>query len=360
MLAYFHSARPRAVFSAAISVGLLAVSGASLRAAEKVPVNTVLTTISGFNWPCAITVGHDSRWVYVLNNGNNTVSVVDAATNQIATTFMNSGKEPVDITVTSDGRKVFVSDAAYAGNEADSGSVTTIATKTSGTASVNTNGPFPKGVGLTPDEKYLWIAEEGGADGVVDIMDVTTGTLSPYPIYFANYGYIADPQYVAFSPNGKSAYISDNYGGVWVFNAARTKLEQGIATGTVVEGMCVSPDGNQLYALSLGAVSIINTHTRKVTATVSLPVTQYVTQAGNKMALTPDGNYLYVPIEEPSYEGTGPGSVVMMSTKTASLVGDPIALGDGYHPAVAIAPDGKRGYIINQSDATVTVIGITE
>lgn len=360
MLAYYHLARSRTVFCLAISAGLLAFSEASLHAADKPPVNTVVTTISGFNWPCALTVSNDNRWVYVLNNANNTVSVVDATSNQIATTLMDAGKQPVDITITSNGRKVFVSDGAYAGNEDDSGSVTTIATKTSATATANTNAPFPRGVTLTPDEKHLWIVDQGGVDGVIDIMDVATGKLSPYPILFSSYGYGADPQYVAFTPNGKTAYVSDQFGGVWVFNAVTGKIKTGISTGSVMEGMCVSPNGKELYALSAGAVSVINTQKNQVTATVTLPVTPYVTQAETKMALTPDGKYLYVPIGDVSNGGTVPGSVVMISTETGSVVGDPIALGAGYHPAIAIAPNGKHAYVINQSDATVTVIAIKE
>jgi YVTN family beta-propeller protein len=362
MLPHHYFARPRAALYSAIAAGVLALPAASLPAAGTPPVNKVVATISGFNTPVGLAISSDGERVYVANQGNETVSIIDTASNQITATLMNAGKQPWGVALTSKGGKLFVSDTGYVGSKYNSGSVTTLDIKTSTSTSVNTNGPDPEAMALTPDEKHLWIADENGDR--VDILDVATGELSPYPLT------VGFPESIAFSPNGKKAYVTSLGSLFFVFDTATGKNERRILMPSTdgTYGICLSRNGKTAYVLNAGfvynnttpSVVVIDTTTNKVTANVDVPATAGVQEGGFRMGLTPDGNYLYVPVEEPGFFGSGPGSVVMVSTETNSVVGHPVTLGDGSHPEVAIAPDGKHAYVTNESASTVTVIEISE
>ena len=48
--------------------------------------NTITATITGFSSPCGIAITPDGTKVYVANYNSNTVSVIDTATNTVTTT----------------------------------------------------------------------------------------------------------------------------------------------------------------------------------------------------------------------------------------------------------------------------------
>src|SRR5258705_479151 len=67
----------------------------------------------------------------------------------------------------------------------------------------------------------------------------------------------------------------------------------------------------------------------------------------SQVAITPDGKRAYV-------ANGGDGTVSVITTATGA-VSPPITVGN--HPIrVAITPDGKRGYVTNFADGTVSVI----
>ena len=66
------------------------------------------------------------------------------------------------------------------------------------------------------------------------------------------------------------------------------------------------------------------------------------------MAITPDGKRAYV-------VNTGDGTVSVITTATGA-VSAPITIGKGAGPVVAITPDGKHVYVVNSGDGTVSVI----
>lgn len=55
--------------------------------------NTVISTVAGLNAPGGIAVNPAGTKVYVTNRNDNTVSVIDTATNAVTTT-VNVGKRP--------------------------------------------------------------------------------------------------------------------------------------------------------------------------------------------------------------------------------------------------------------------------
>jgi YVTN family beta-propeller protein len=96
-----------------------------------------------------------------------------------------------------------------------------------------------------------------------------------------------------------------------------------------------------------GTVSVIDTATNTVGATISLGTSQ--NPFG--VAITPDGTRAYVTINFPN------NFVLVIDTATNTVVATiPVGVGpDG----VAITPDGTRAYVTNDDSDTVSVIDTT-
>ncbi|MBV8212433.1 MAG: beta-propeller fold lactonase family protein [Verrucomicrobia bacterium] len=73
------------------------------------------------------------------------------------------------------------------------------------------------------------------------------------------------------------------------------------------------------------------------------------------MALTPDGKYLYVPVQ-----AVPNGSLVVINTATNAVTTPAPAVEFVAEPsAIAISPDGKHAYVTDYLDGTLTVIAIS-
>jgi YVTN family beta-propeller protein len=132
----------------------------------------------------------------------------------------------------------------------------------------------------------------------------------------------------------------------------RTAEPTAITVGEGPSGIVILPDGKRAYTLNSSTISVIDLSTNQVTTTIDNVGN---VQSATVPALTPDGKYLYVPV----FDGSSPGTVVVISTEIDSIVGTPIPVGN--EPlALAIAPSGKRAYVSNYGDNTVTVISIEE
>jgi DNA-binding beta-propeller fold protein YncE len=99
-------------------------------------------------------------------------------------------------------------------------------------------------------------------------------------------------------------------------------------------------------------VSVIDIATNTVSSSI-LVEHATIGEPRDQSAITPDGKYLYTPVEDP-------GGVVMISTATDSIVGNPINNNFGNPTQIAIARNGTRAYILDNSSATLTVLNITD
>ena len=158
---------------------------------------------------------------------------------------------------------------------------------------------------------------------------------------------IASP---AATVNSVSAYLSSTY----------LENQASIGVGTKPSGVVVSPDGQRLYVANTGSgtVSVIDTATgRRIDASPSIFSTDIkVGSSPSGLALSPDGNRLYV-------ANTGSGTVSVITTDTYKLIDTNTgasgiqSISVGSSPsALTLTPDGKRLYVANSSDNTVSVI----
>jgi YVTN family beta-propeller protein len=261
-------------------------------------VNPASVPLGGI--PQGMAVSPNGSQAYVTNVSNNTVSVVNTATNTTVASIP-VGSNPFAIAVSPNGSTAYVTN-------------------------MNSN--------------------------TVSVINTATNTVTAtIPVGTA-------PAGMAISPNGSTAYVTNlSSNTVSVIDTATNTVTASIPVGTAPVGIAVSPNGSQLYVANSGAgqaptVSVINTATNTVAATVAMPVGT----APVGIAVSPNGNQLYVA----SYTS---GTVAVIDTQTKTIVGSPIAVGPNPW-GVAVSPDGSLAYVSNGNNTitvlntkTNTVLG---
>lgn len=116
-----------------------------------------------------------------------------------------------------------------------------------------------------------------------------------------------------------------------------------IPVGFFPSNVIFSPDGTRAYVSNAasGNISVINTASNTVVATIAIPTGPEFFQA-----ITPDGAHLY--------ETDGCCRVFVVDTTTNTL-SSTILVGRGPGP-ITVTPDGLQIFVVNQGDQTVSVI----
>ena len=264
---------------------------------------TVATTVPVGHGPFGAAVSCTDA--YVTNYADWTVSVIDTATN-VPIAIVPVGGYPMGIAVTPDGTQVYVA------NNND-GTVSAIDTATNTVIATITVGVYPFGVAVTPDGSNVYVTNSG--DNTVSVINTTNNTVVGNPITVGS-----DPQGVVVSPDGTTAYVANS----------GTYNTTGVSNGD-------------------GTISVINTATNTVTATVNY-------QTGFEpigIAISPDGKTVYVADEY--WWG-----VFVMDTVTNAFTNIVYLAAEPY--GISVAPDGTEVYVANPlttsngSGNTVTVI----
>jgi YVTN family beta-propeller protein len=160
------------------------------------------------------------------------------------------------------------------------------------------------------------------------------------------------PEYVAFTPNGAAAYVTDDGNGT--VSAIDTGTEAVTATIPVGEGpfgLAVTPNGSAVY--------VANTYTVSEIATATDTVTGTITSVGNpaEVAADPGGGAVYL-----SSTDAGGVSVIGTESNTISgiLAGAP-SWGVAVSPdpeVTAVTPDG--GPPAGGNQVTLTGVGFND
>jgi len=241
-----------------------------------------------------VAVNWNGTKVYLTNGILNIVSVIDTATNKVIATIP-VGVNPMGVAVTPDGKKVFV--ANYYSNN-----VSVIDTETNRVktwVNVQTN---PLGVAVNWNGTKVYVANYNS--GTVSEIDTATYTVRPIPVGFNPYG-------VAVNPNGTKLYVThDNSNIVSVIDTAtynvipivKKDIDETIEKVQLSpHGVVVNPNGTKVYVANRrvpikgtsttlpGSVSVIDTATNSVTATVNLEE-----KCPTGVSINKDGTKLYV------------------------------------------------------------------
>jgi PGF-pre-PGF domain-containing protein len=261
---------------------------------------------------------------------------------------MDIGSSSVGVAVSTDGKKVYVTDG---GNK-----VFVIDTTTSKVIATVNGLNSSHGIAITPDGAKAYVANWGNGsvsdNGTVSVIDTATKTVTNT----VTVGSI--PHGVAVSPNGKKVYVTNYDGTISVIDTATDNVVDTIDIGQYPWGIVVNPEGTKVYVANYGSINYSPSHNVSVIDTATNTITDRV-KVGNGsygVAVNPEGTKVYVT----NYlENTT--SVIDTTTSTVIAI---VPVGGGPY-GVSVTPDGKKVYVANQgsnydpSGNTVSVIDAT-
>jgi YVTN family beta-propeller protein len=268
------------------ALAYVANSGSDNVSVISLSTDTVVATIAVGDGPNRIAATPDGNKVYVLNTNSQNVSVIDTSSQAVITTI-TVGVNPKGLAITPDGTVLYVTN-----NGSNNISVIDTATDTI----INTLPlSAPDGAVCTLDGSELWIGRGGGANAI-QIFTVpgnsVDGTIS---------GVIGSAEWMDFLPDGSFAFVNNGCGCCGNLQKISTASNSVVSTlnhGGSGVGLAVAPDGSAIYAGTNGhcggggpQVKKINPATNTSVASLLLPA-----EGPGDMAITPDGNFLYVPV----------------------------------------------------------------
>ena len=226
--------------------------------------------------------------IYVPNLSDNTVTVIDGATNTTST--VNVGTSPYAVAVNSVTNKIYVTNV-------DSSNVTVIDGATNATTTVNV-GIYPYCVAVNPITNKAYVTSYG--DNTITVIDGATN--STVTLSESQYPYAQNPYTVVVNPVNNQIYVAnEGTDGLAVFydlttidgatNTLTTSQNGSFYPGNV-HGMAINPSNNALY-IALGDPD--NTvAVGKSTVQQTIPINTVITPpASDPLALPPSPTGVY-------------------------------------------------------------------
>jgi len=338
--------------------------------------NTVVATINVGQNPSSIAITPDSRFAYVTNSNNNgvpggsTVSVLNLMNNtQQQSIYDPSFSEPYRVTINPAGTLAYVSNSG--------GSTVTIINIATNTVSGVIDGfDGPTGMVITPNGMIGYVNNYGAAGGVGSGNGTTVSVVSLVSNTIINTITVDQaPAALAISPNGAFVYSINyvdgepNHGTMNVIQTSSNTVTATIPGFSGPFGIAITPNGQYAYVTNFGSnnfypvgttVSVVNLSSNTIVASPLVVIQP------SGVAITPDGRYAYVTNYNTLYGNpsnftdlvAGLGVITIIDTVTNTVV--PPIIGVGLSPDyMAIAPNGRYGYVTNYTSNTVTVVALS-
>ena len=278
--------------------------------------------------PASIPVA--ARYAYVTNGSNNTVSVVDTATNGVVAT-VPVGSEPRGVAVHPGAARVYV--ANELGSNSDTVSVIDTASNTV-VATIPVTKPFALALNAAGTRLYTANTAQNSASVIDTGTDAVLATIA-----VGTY-----PRGVAVHPNDAQVYVPNEFSdNVSVIATASNTVVGTIGVGQRPFGSVFDGTGARYYVANLGSddVSVIDTASSTVIATVP------VGSDPHGIAIDPAGARLYT-------ANRGAGTVSVISTATNAVIA---TIGVGSQPyGITVNGAGTRAYVANYGSGTLSVI----
>jgi YVTN family beta-propeller protein len=197
---------------------------------------------------------------------------------------------------------------------------------------LTTVGNFPTGSALTPDGRFMWVADCGHGSDDVRVMEVASGTVVqtlPLPGCYGG---------VAIAPDGLHAYVSGN-----PLGSSPTEGQTQGDQGDVIHIFTVNPATGE--AVEQAPLQLAETTGGSGRVNSLPPVTGVGSAYPEGLAISPDGKTLVVALN-----AADSAVVVNLQTLAQSVVAV------GRYPNGVTFDRAGRAYVSNEYDGTVSVI----
>jgi len=221
--------------------------------------NTVAATIPTGKYSGAVTINHAGTRAYVVNNGDNKVSVINTVTKAVIATVpvgpSYASYAPRGVTLNPNGTRGYV---ANSGN----GTVSVINTVNNSivtTIPVNLGQNSTLALNPTGTRAYVTVPNADMSPGKVAVINTATNRV------VATIAINGTPKSIVFHPNGTRAYVPydvDYDGYVAVINTASNSVIANIhinVTGPLTGDIAINPAGTRLYGV-IGYSDVTPTH----------------------------------------------------------------------------------------------------
>jgi YVTN family beta-propeller protein len=263
--------------------------------------------------------------LYFADTGDNAIAIIDAAklnpkNFNPAETDIRTGLNPQDLAVTPDGKWLWVANTGPQTSPTAPTTVSVIDTaKKKVTATIPVHGA-PSQIAFSPDGSTAYLVTGEGLWTFSTKTGKVTGEIKG----------LGGPHSLAVSPDGKTIYVTNTDGNsLAVVSAVTGQVTASIPVGDLPWDVIVSADGKTVYVANpdSNSISVIRAATTKVTATISVPGDP------DTVALTPDGSQLWVGQLSLAY-------VSLVDTKSGKVAGSLNLGGSTPQSADGFAPSG--------------------
>jgi YVTN family beta-propeller protein len=213
--------------------------------------------LGSYTQPHGIWVSRDGKRLWVTCEGAQAVLELEAATGKILKTWKTNQQTSHMVVPTPDEKKLYVANIG-------SGSVSVIDRASDGVATIPT-AAGSEGIAVSPDGREVWVANRGAH--TLSVMDTKTDRVIGN---FESGGQM--PIRVKFTPDGKQVWVSNaRSNSVTVFDAASRRLLAAIDVGAVPVGIQMTPDGRRAFVANTNdnQVTVIEVASRKILRTFS-------------------------------------------------------------------------------------------
>ena len=222
--------------------------------------NTVIATISVGDAPRGIAFDSANNRMYVTNWDDDTVSVINTATNGVIETI-SVGDAPYGMAFD------FANNRLYIANAFDN-TVSVINTATNAVDATIAAGTNPVGMAFDSANDRLYVTNYN--QGIITVIDTDDNTIIT-TISVGGAG--SFPQHIAFDSANNRMYVTEWKGHeVSVINTATNAVDATISAGTNPVGIAFDSANDRMYVSisSDDVVKVINTATNVVDATISV------------------------------------------------------------------------------------------
>jgi YVTN family beta-propeller protein len=315
---------------------------------------TTLVSLGVFGL-AASTAAQAPATIYVPNYESDTVSAYSISANGDLSQVPGSpfkASAPLGAAITPDGKYLYVANFTW------SGTVSAFSILPDGSLSPVTGSPFPAGPGawgvaITPDGGHLYVANDGGND-VSAYSIASNGSLTAVP--GSPFAAGTEPNDLAITPDGQHLYVTNQGSNdVSVSSIASDGALNEVSgspypTGKDPRALSLTPDGSHLYVANLSSGYITAFSIDPDGTLGAVEGSPFTTAEGSHgLDVTPDGKHLYAASDYGPDEGISAYSIA--ANGSLGAVSESRFPSGGNHDLdVAATPDSRYLYVTNYGE----------